>query len=143
MKAKAWLHSQGHIATAGRGRPPKFTKDGREVTAVLLEATKSGVTFSDWPKGKVEVKECSETKTAKVTVTKDTSETGFVEPVPYRYDERKFKAVESGGRERSMREACWNCHVSLVVCYCESPRILALPPRTGSVVVSIVPKTED
>lgn len=138
-KAKAWLHANGHIESAGRGRPPKFVKDGRTVTTVLLEAQKSGVKFSDWPKGEIKVEKCDETKTEKVTVTRDTSESGFVEPAPYRFHESDFKALETGSkRERSMREVCSNCRVSLVAHMCEAPRIVALPPRMGSVTVEIV-----
>lgn len=138
VKKKAWLYKEGHILTNGRGRTPTVSvKDGRTVAAILEEAVKSGVKFSDFNLDNV-VRN-SEGEAAKVVRPKSESD-GFIEPAPYRYDERDFKAVEKSGRERSMREACSNCGVSLVVCWCEGPRIVAIPPMMGSVAVTIVRK---
>lgn len=148
LKAKAWLHSEGHIATAGRGRPPKVSKkDGREITSILLEATKSGVKFSDWPKGKVEVTESQATESAPaettVKVIRDATGSSaniVAELAPYRFTEEEFKAVEKGTKvERSLRSACNGCGVSLVICHCPVPRIVARDGG-GSVEVTIVRK---
>lgn len=140
VKKKAWLYKQGHILTNGRGRTPSVSvKDGRPVAAILEEAVKNGVVFSDFSVDNVVRNSTGEaTKVIKPKVESD----GFVEPAPYRFDERLFMAIETGTkRVRSMREACNNCRVSLVVCYCEIPRIVAIPPMMGSVAVTIVPKS--
>lgn len=138
-KAKAWLHSQGHIATAGRGRPPKVSKrDGREITTILHEASKSGVRFSDWPKGQVTVTE-SETAETVVKVKRDVvqSSNSVAELAPYRFEEEDFEVSETtSGKKRSLREACNGCGLSLVVCWCHSPRIVARDGG-GSVGVTI------
>jgi len=140
-KAKAWLHSHGHCATAGPGRPPKVSmKDGRDITTILHEAKQSGVQFSDWPKGQITVKKNEETSTDEVTLKRDPVQSSVktvVELAPYRYTEDEFEAVETvSGKTRSMRESCRGCRVSLVVCYCPNPHIVATN-GTGSVEVAI------
>lgn len=136
QKAKVALVEAGIIKTAGRGR---ISADGH---AWLKQQYDKGVRFSDWPKGEVVVTKTKATakkpESETVKVTRETTETGFVEPVPYRFPEAEFKAVEVGTRkERSMRSACNNCRVSLVVCHCPEPRIVAVNGG-GSVRVEIV-----
>lgn len=141
-KAKAWLHSQGHIKTAGKGRPPKASvKDGRDITVILHEAKESGVQFSDWPKGEVTVTKSEQTAETTVTVKRDPVQANtntVAELAPYRYTEDEFEAVEVvTKKKRSLREACRGCRVSLVVCYCPKPFIVA---RDGSGSVEVVIK---
>lgn len=143
MRAKAWLVSQGHILKDGRGRMPlKSVKDGQSIPAILESARKSGVTFSDWPKGQIVTTKTDEGKT-EITVKRDATTTGekVVAEIPeYRYTEEDFKAIEIGSKKvRSLREACNNCRVSLVICWCEQPKIVATDGR-GSVLVQIVRK---
>lgn len=133
MRAKAWLFENGHIEKDGRGRMPKVSKKNGESVSTLL--ANSGVKFSDWPKGAVTTAK----DTGEVTVERAPVESngGVVEPIPYRFLEEEFKAVEFGTKKvRSMREACNNCRRSLVVCYCEEPRIVACN-GSGSIRVSI------
>lgn len=142
MKSKVWLVEQGHIATAGRGRPRKTSlKDGREISVILNEAVKSGVKFSDWPK--------SQSNTTTATTSGSSSTPATPKPTAkksglpeyrfdYIYNDDEHKVVEKAGKkkERSLREACMNCRVSLVQCHCGKPEIVKTD-GTGSVLVEI------
>lgn len=50
------------------------------------------------------------------------------------WDESEFMAIDSNGKERSMREVCNKCMVSLVQNHCDSPVIL------GDISVTIRPR---
>lgn len=143
MKSKVWLVEQGHIATAGRGRPRKTSlKDGREISVILDEAVKSGVKFSDWPKSQANTSTgvAGTARSAGTTKTKSKPpKAGLPEyRFDYLYSEEDHVAVENAGkkRKRSMREACQNCRVSLVQCHCGDPTIVA-EDGTRSVKVTI------
>lgn len=133
MRAKAWLVANGHLEKDGRGRMPA------RVLPILAEAVKSGQKFSDWPKGQVTTAE----DTGTVSVKREAAPVTAVAEIPeYRFTEDEFKAVETrNGKkvERSLRSACNNCRVSLVICYCPQPMIVAHDGR-GSVPVTIVRK---
>lgn len=138
QKAKVALVEAGIIKQAGRGR---ISADGH---AWLKKQYDNGVRFSDWPKGEVVVTKSKATKSKPETETikvKRTEQSGgekiVAELAPYRFTEEEFMAVEKGTKiERSLRSACNNCRVSLVVCYCAQPRIVALDGG-GSVEVTI------
>lgn len=141
QKSKVWLLSEGHIATAGRGRPRKTSlKDGREISVILDEAVKSGVKFSDWPKSQTNTPTTTTGAAGTKTTPKPkTKKAGMPEyRFDYLYSEDDYKAVEKAGKkqERSMRSACQNCRVSLVQCHCGKPEIVATD-GTGSVLVTI------
>lgn len=133
LRAKSWAHKNGHIPKDGRGRMPKFSmKDGRELTAVLLEAKNSGVQFSDWPKGEVTVTQSKddESKT-EVTVKRDPSESTakVIADVHIRFPEDDFKAYEFVNGKKSpvsLRECCNTCRVSLMGHMCDEPTYLNL-----------------
>lgn len=142
MKANEWLLANGHIKAITRGRM------SRENIAILTAAwdNGNGVKFSDFPKGKVTVQlEATEDAPAQVEYKRDANAgTGYsadgtpVEIAPYRYTEDEFHAVQADGTNRSLREVCQHCGVSLVQCYCGSPSIVAMDGK-GHVSVSILP----
>lgn len=122
MKAREWLVQQG----LARGTRGKFSTAAH---AALKKAIADGTTFSDYPKGDAPVK---------VKDSKPTGDgTGIVDLAPYRYEESDYRAVEVDTKvERSLRSACNRCSVSLVVCWCEQPIIVARD-GSGSVAVRI------
>lgn len=127
MRAKAWLFSQGHIKSDGRGRMPlTSTKTGESITEILSKAKDSGVSFADWPKGEVTKSE----KTGDLVVKRSASmsNTKTIPDVPPEtYPEDKFTAYEfvNGNRKRvGMREVCNNCRVSLSYHWCSEPTYL-------------------
>lgn len=127
MKARAWLVTQG-LAKDGRG---KFSTAAK---TALDKAVADGKTFDDYPKGTAPVK-ATKVKTEDSKPTGDTS--GIAELAPYRFEESDYRAVETvSGIERSLRSACNTCRVSLVVCWCAEPIIVARD-GTGSVPVRI------
>lgn len=133
MRAKAWLVENGHLEKDGRGRLPL------RVLSILEDARKSGTTFSDWPKGTVEVSTDASTNTKTVVVKRDASshEKMVHELAPENFPENEFVVFErlNGRRSyRSLREACNNCRVSLVQCHCGTPTIVA---RNGKGSVSV------
>ena len=135
LKAKVALVNAGIIKSAGRGR---ISADGH---AWLKQQHDAGQRFSDWPKGKVEVtktEKAGKPAESKVKVIKaETGGSEIAELAPYRYTEEEFMAVEKGTNiERSLRCACNNCRVSLVVCYCPNPMIVKRD-GSGSVEVTI------
>lgn len=127
MKARDYLVKQG-LAKPGRG---KFSNAGKDA---LTKAVAGGMSFDDFPN--------------KVTAVKPTGAGGqkpaTVEPEVYdipefRYPEHQYRAIETrNGKpvERSMRCACNGCGLSLVVCWCSAPRIVA-HDGNGSVPVKI------
>lgn len=124
MRAKAWLFSQGHIKSDGRGRMPlASTKTGESIAKILSEAKDSGVSFSDWPKGEVTKSEKTGDIVVKRSASMGTSK-WIPDVAPEFYPEDKFTAYEfvNGNRKRvGMRECCNNCSVSLVQCHCGAP----------------------
>lgn len=138
QKAKVALVEAGIIKTAGRGR---ISADGHSWLQARYE---DGVRFSDWPKGKVVVTKTEQTatkpaeSTAKVIRTAGAgTDNSVAELAPYRFTEDEFKAVEKDTNiERSLRSACNNCRVSLVVCYCPNP-VIVKRDGSGSVEVTI------
>lgn len=127
QKAKVALVNAGIIKTAGRGR---ISAEGH---AWLKQQHDKGVRFSDWPKGEIKVTKSeataekpAETKVRVVRDASQSSEKTVAELAPYRFTEDEFEAVEKGTNVvRSLRSACNLCRVSLVVCYCERPHIVA------------------
>lgn len=109
--------ANGHIKEIKRGRI------SRDHDALIQKAVAAGA--------KIEGYSAAGTGESEPVVTKDAQpDTGVVELAPYRFPEEDFKAVEfrNGKKiERSLRSACNNrgCGVSLVVCYCAEPRIVA------------------
>lgn len=136
QKAKVALVEAGIIKAAGRGR---ISADGHSWLKARYD---EGQRFSDWPKGEVKVTKTEATAekpaVSTVKVIRDAAPSNtVVELAPYRYTEEEFKAVEvKSGKERSLRSACNNCSVSLVVCYCPVPLIVATD-GSGSVEVTI------
>lgn len=131
MKPKEYLVSIGAIDKVGRGR----------LSAAHIELCKEGAA-----KG-ISIEGYS-VSTAPVTSTDDKPKTVVTKSAPsgekvisdfvILYDEREFKAIERTAKvERSMREACGNCRVSLVQCTCGAPAIVARD-ASGSVRVDIV-----
>lgn len=119
------------LAKGGRG---KFSNDAK---AALAKADAEGFEFLDGPSpagnGSGPIK--STVKREKAKPTGDS--TGIVDLTPYRYEESDYRAVETvSGIERSLRSACNGCSVSLVVCWCPEPVIVALD-GSGSVTVRV------
>lgn len=137
QKAKVALVEAGIIKTAGRGR---ISADGH---AWLKARYDEGERFSDWPKGNVVVTKTEHPdkpaeSTVKVIRTAGSgTEKTIADIPPYRFTEEEFMAVEKGtNTERSLRSACNNCRVSLVMCYCPNPMIVKRD-GSGSVEVTI------
>lgn len=137
QKAKVALVEAGIIKSAGRGR---ISAEGH---AWLKAQHDAGMRFSDWPKGEIKVTKTevegkpAETKVKVVRSNDSTGSNTVAELAPYRFTEEEYMAVETkSGKARSLREACNGCRVSLVVCYCPTPRIVATD-GSGSVEVTI------
>jgi hypothetical protein len=125
MKARDWLVQKG-LAKGTRG---KFSAAAH---AALQDAIANGEKFSDYPKGDAPVK-ATKVKPSKGETPRES--TGIVDLAPYRFEENSYRAVEvESGVERSLRSACNTCRVSLVVCYCTDPIIVA---RDGGGSVSV------
>jgi hypothetical protein len=111
---KQWLMANGHISEIKRGRV------SRDHEALIQKAVAAGAKIEGYS---------ASSKDSETVVTKDIQpETGVAELAPYRFTEEEYKAVEfrNGKKvERSLRSACNLCRVSLVVCYCPEPRIVA------------------
>jgi hypothetical protein len=125
---KQWLLAEGHIEPhqAGRGR---ISADNQKLVEAAYE---KGLRFSDWAPSNTEIH-------AGNAVAKNSVPRNVTGEFTILYPENQFKVLEGNGTERSLKEACNNCRVSLVQCACGSPRIVA---RDGSrsVLVSIVRK---
>ena len=131
LRAKEALHKAGRIDKIGRGR---ISADNH---AWLKSEYDKGERFSDWPKGEVQVTKTQDKETGAesttVKVKRDPSQSTekvVADLMPYLYPEDEFVAIETDRKtgkrvERSMRSACNNCRVSLVVCVCGQPRIVA------------------
>lgn len=125
MKAKEWLHANGHIDKVGRGRI------SLENHARLKAAHDEGVRFSDWPKGEVTVSSTPATSEAPAKVqarvarsVSSSTEKVVVDPL-ITYPADKFRAVVKGtNKPVGMAEVCNNCRVSLVGHACKNPTIL-------------------
>lgn len=131
MKARDYLVKHG-LAKPGRG---KFSNAAREA---LARAVEKGESFDDFPNKATTV--VKPTGAPKPKVKAAPVESAEVYDIPeYRYPETMYRAIEirNGKRiERSMREACNGCGLSLVVCWCSTPRIVA-HDGGGSVPVKI------
>jgi len=129
MKAKQWLLDNGHIEAISRGRISLVNHER------LKTAAEGGMQFSDWPKGTIATETRTdakgETKTV-TTVKRDPKSYGaqeIQEIAPYRYNHHTHAAFElelikNKRVERSLREVCYNCQVSLVQCGCGQPTIV-------------------
>lgn len=103
------------LAKMGRG---KFSTAAKEAIA---KAEAEGIKFSDV---------AAPTRTAP-PATKDTApvvksptDTPYLSPSDFRFPEVDYRAVDGNGKERSLREVCNTCRVSLVNHMCDSPTIL-------------------
>lgn len=135
--ARERLAGLGLAIAGSRG---KFSNAGKAQLAADLAA---GMTFSDWPKDKASTKpvRVGGKKTVSVPKAKTDLDVDPQTDIAYRFTEDEWKAIETrdGKRvERSLRAACNNagCGVSLVVCYCSAPQIVA-HDGNGSVAVKI------
>lgn len=143
VKAKQWLKDNGHIAEITRGRI------SHKNHILLNNAYSDGERFSDWTPEKVALAvtestgdngEVTETVTAH-RIDGYQSNGMPVEIAPYRYNLTTHKAYEDTvtgkGAERSLKEVCFTCSVSLVQCTCGAPSVVARNGQ-GYVPVSIV-----
>lgn len=117
MKPKEYLVSIGELAEVKRGRLSLAHIE------LCKKAAAAGVSIEGYSIT------TGATKDAPVTVTKEkvTNEKVVLELVPYRYPEDEFQAyelVDGKKKSRSLREVCRNSRVSLVVCPCDSHRIV-------------------
>lgn len=127
MRARDYLVSKG-LAKPGRGKFSNAAKDA------LASALQSGTSFEDYP-----VKVASKPTGPKPVKAAPVEHTDVFDIPEFRYPESMYRAIEvrSGKRiERSMRCACNGCGLSLVVCWCPSPKISA-HDGGGSVAVKI------
>jgi hypothetical protein len=118
-----------YLADLGLAKPGARGKFSNAAKEALAKADAEGFEFLDGPspKGNGSGPIKSTVKKAKPTPVEST---GIVDLTPYRYEENTHKAIEvETGIERSLRSACNSCRVSLVVCWCDSPIIVA---RDGS-----------
>jgi len=141
VKAKEWLAERG-LAKLGKGRISQAGHDA------LAKAVSEGIKFEDYPKTKIVTTESVKVggRVHKHKVTRyESPATDIVEIAPYHYNydtHRVWEENDSGKRiERSLKEVCSNCRVSLVQCYCYDlgriPSIVSIDPRNGHVNVSI------
>lgn len=139
MRAKQWAYANGHIKADGRGRMPLVSiKTGEQLATVLQ---KSGVKFTDWPKGKVvqvQSKTDPETTVTKVERDPGLSNEKVISEIFIRYDDTLYEAMESDGTRHNLRQACI-CGYSLVGHVCDSPQILT-KSKQGHQPVEIVRK---
>jgi hypothetical protein len=127
MKPKEYLLSIGAIKEIGRGRL------SREHIEMCKEAAKKGVSIEGYS---VTTGPDAEKTVEKVAVS---TEKQVIEPMPIRYPEDEYVAVEfrEGKRVlRGMREACRQTGLSLVGCPCDNHQIVAHDGR-GNVSVTI------
>jgi len=139
LKAKEWLKANGHIAEVTRGRMSHAHH------ALLQEAYADGVRFSDWGPDRVAVMVTETTDATGATVETVSAHRidgydasgNIAEIAPYRYNHDTHKALQADGVERSLREVCYSCSVSLVQCTCGNPHVVARNGQ-GYVPVTIV-----
>ena len=124
---KDWLKANGFIKEVTRGRI------SGENHKRLSEAVANGVKFSDYTAVKTEAVEKTSkgTTTKTVRVIRDGSEspsvpgdTAWISMHDMRFPEAEYIAISETGEKFGMREACNNCHLSLLNHKCESPSVL-------------------
>ncbi len=102
-KVIAYKEGQGRLSREANAHLDKLAQDGWDIV---------GLTVS---------KPSTSTAAPVVTRTKVAGNKEVIEPMPYRYDEREWKARTGvpifGATEFGMREACTNTGVSLVGCH--------------------------
>ena len=129
MRPKEWLVKNGHLPPGSEEKRGRISLENIER---IKKAVAEGAVIDGYSVSKTEKSTAPVVEKAKVSTEKQ-----VIEPAPYRYPETEFMVVETeSGKLRNMREACNNCRCSLVVCWCESPRIVATDGR-GSVLVTI------
>lgn len=130
MKPKEYLVKHGHLDKIGRGRLSS------KHIEIIENAVANGANIEGYSATAAPVE--NEPK----VVRKVENNNDIVELQPYRYSEDEFVAFEYvDGKKitRSLREACRNCRVSLVQCWCGNPTIVARN-GCGDVSVTIVRK---
>lgn len=134
MRAKDYLISKG-LAKPGRGR---ISLAGHEA---LKAAIASGMSFSDYPKGNSLPAEPVPAKVERVPVKKEREEIPVIVPETFPMDSfRAFEREDGKLIERSLREVCTNCRVSLVQCECGHPEIVSRNPLRGPSHVPVILK---
>lgn len=129
MRPKEWLVKNGHLDKIGRGRL------SREHIALIEKAVAEGASIEGYSVTKSVA--TGPEKPAAVVKREAHDPNRIVEPAEYRYPENGYRAFEVGtGVERSMRCACNGCMLSLVMCYCDTPSIVARDGG-GSVAIEI------
>lgn len=129
MKPKEYLVSIGELDEVKRGRLSLAHIE------LCKKAAAQGVSIEGYSITTGATKETP----AVVTKEKVTNEKVIMELVPYRFPEDVFRAYElvNGKKKfRSLREVCRNSRVSMVVCPCDSHRIVATD-GTGDVSVYV------
>lgn len=111
---REWAAERGLCKPGVRGRLPKAAKDA------IDEAVEQGVRFADVhvvtvKGGKAEVKPIVRADKEVVDIPAFLRET----------DHEVYELVDGKKVHRSMREVCRECGVSLVLCGCQSPTIVA------------------
>ena len=132
MRPKEWLVKNGHLDKVGRGRL------SREHIALIEKAVAAGVKIDGYTvESKPKATATGPDKPTAVVKRESHDPNRIVEPADYRYPENGYRAFEvETGVERSMRSACNGCSLSLVMCYCEVPTIVATDGG-GSVAIEI------
>ena len=129
MTPKEALIKDGKVPVkAGRGRL------SREAKARLEELVAEGWKIDDYS---VKTSPATAKDTKPVVVQKPKATGKVIEEYVIFWDEHEYKALDSNNKERSMREACNNCHVSLVQNHCDNPTIVR-QDGAGNVAVRIV-----
>lgn len=133
MKAKDYLISKG-LAKPGRGRISLAGHDALKV------AIASGMSFSDYPKGN-SVPAQAPKGNAIAPVRKEREDIPVIVPETFPMDSfRAFEREDGKLIERSMREVCQTCGVSLVQCECGHPEIVSRNPLRGPSHVPVIIK---
>lgn len=134
-KANEWLLNEGHIEKITRGRRSTINIQR------LTEAAQAGVKFSDFEP--VESTNASGEKVIKNSRT--TAQTSNIENynepfIRYEGGDERWTVLDESGNKRTLREACMNCHYSLVGHTCDSPRIVTLSGDPNGTAVTITLK---
>lgn len=132
MKPKEYLLKNGHIDEIKRGRL------SREHIDIIKAAVAGGENIEGYT---LNTPAAGIPEKATNAVERNKPEVGKIiyEIPPERFPESEytvFERVDGKRVTRSLREACNNCRVSLIYCFCDSPRIVARNGR-GSVLVYI------
>lgn len=131
MKPKEYLVSIGVLEKGAENQRGRLSLANIEL---CKEAAAKGVSIEGYSVSTGPTKDAPV-----VTKEKVTNEKVIAELAPYRYPENEFQAyelVDGKKKARSLREVCRNSRVSLVVCPCDSHRIVATDAR-GDVAVYV------